>query len=214
VQEVWNQKFNREDFLYGENPNEFIKENSSFFKPKSRILCLGEGEGRNALYLAKQGFRVEALDASDIGLQKLQKKALEEGLAITIRHTLIENWNPQGFYGGIICSYMHLPKSEQKDMLLKAFLALEKDGFFIAELFSTHQPKYNHFGPKEQELLYDLKDLYGIFSNLPCKIYKLSQEIITLDEGMGHKGEASALRIIIKKERQVLNEVSQSHLEP
>lgn len=214
MQEVWNKKFNREDFLYGEEPNEFIKENITFLKPKSRILCLGEGEGRNAFFLAKEGFKVEALDASDVGLQKLQTKALEEGFAITIRHTLIENWNPQGFYDGIICSYMHLPKSQQKDMFLKAFLALENNGFFIAELFSTHQPKYNTFGPKQNELLYDLKDLYNIFSNLPCKIYRLSQEIITLNEGSGHRGEASAIRIIIKKERQVLNEASQSHSQP
>ena len=208
---MWNKKFDREDFLYGTNPNIFIKENVSFLKPRSRVICLGEGEGRNALYLAKEGFRVEALDASDVGLMKLQKKALEEETAITIRHTLIENWEPHGFYDGIICSFMHLPKSEQKDMFLKSFLSLQNGGYFIAEFFSVHQLQFQSGGPKDENLLYDLKDLYTIFSNLPCKIYKLSEEITTLDEGAGHNGEASVIRVIIKKERQVLNELLQSH---
>lgn len=78
MQEIWNKKFEREDFLYGEEPNAFIRDNTSFLKPKSRVICLGEGEGRNALYLAKHGFRTEALDASDVGLQKLQKKLLKK----------------------------------------------------------------------------------------------------------------------------------------
>lgn len=199
MQEVWNAKFNKEDFLYGTEPNAFIKENASLLPKRSRVICLGEGEGRNALYLAKLGLKVEALDASDVGLQKLQKKALEQELAITIRHTLIENWKPHGTYDAILSSYMHLPKNEQREMFLKSFLALNEGGYFIAEFFSEHQLRQKSFGPKEIDLLYNICDIYSILKNLPCDIIKLSQEIIELAEGVGHRGKASVIRIIFQK---------------
>jgi 2-polyprenyl-3-methyl-5-hydroxy-6-metoxy-1,4-benzoquinol methylase len=199
MQEVWNAKFKREDFLYGLEANNFIKENTHHIKKNSRVICLGEGEGRNALYLAKLGFKVEALDASDVGLSKLQKKAQESDLAITIRHTYIENWNPHGYYDAIFCSYMHLPKEKQKDLLLKCFFALNENAYFIAELFSENQIKQNSFGPKDKNLLYNVCEIYDILKNVPCKIYKLSEEIVTLNEGVGHKGEASVIRVVFQK---------------
>lgn len=199
MQEMWNTKFDREEFLYGEEPNAFIKEHTHLLKKNSRILCLGEGEGRNALYLAKFGFNVEALDASDIGLMKLQKKALEGGVAITIRHTLFENWQPHGRYNAILCSFMHLPKEAQDTMFTKSFLALEEGGYFIGEFFSTSQLKFQSGGPKDKNLLYDICDIHALLKNLPCEILKLSLEIVELNEGIGHKGKASVIRILFQK---------------
>lgn len=199
MQELWNEKFSRDGFLYGKEVNNFIKEHAHLIKKNGRILCLGEGEGRNALYFAKQGFSVDALDASDVGLRKLQLRACEEDLAITIRHTIIENWQPYGMYDAITSVFMHLPKNEQKNTFLKSLNALEYGGFFIAEFFSEDQLNFSSGGPKDKELLYKLDDLYQFFSRLPCKILKLSQEVVHLSEGKGHNGEASVVRIIIKR---------------
>lgn len=199
MQELWNEKFSRDGFLYGTKANNFIKENAPLIEKKTTILCLGEGEGRNALYLAKKGFHVEALDASDVGLKKLQEEALKEKTAITIRHTLIENWQPLKEYGAIISSFLHLPKEEQNEMFVKSISALKSGGFFIAEFFSVDQLNYQSGGPKDEELLYKLSDLYNFFEHLPCKIIKLSQEVTSLSEGKGHKGDASVIRIILKR---------------
>jgi len=199
MQELWNGKFSREGFLYGENVNKFILQSASFIRPHSRILCLGEGEGRNAIYFAKKGLHVEALDASDVGLQKLQKRALAQKVAITTRHTLIEHWQSYGVYDAIISTYMHLCEDEQMDMFIKALDALKNDGFFIAEFFSVDQLNFSSGGPKDKKLLYKLDSLYNLFANLPCKVFKLSQEVITLDEGKGHNGEASVIRIVLQK---------------
>ncbi len=199
MQELWNDKFSRDGFLYGTKPNSFIQENSHLIEKKSTILCLGEGEGRNAIFLAKRGLQVEALDASDIGLKKLQQRALEEDIAITIRHTLIENWQPAKKYGAIISSFMHLSKEEQKDMFIKSIDALKQNGYFIAEFFSIDQVNFLSGGPKDTNILYKLDELYTLFSTLPCTIHKLSQEIIELNEGDGHNGEASVIRIILRR---------------
>ena len=199
MQELWNNKFSRDGFLYGTKPNSFIEQNSLLLEKNSTVLCLGEGEGRNALFLAKQGFEVEALDASDIGLNKLQKRALEENVAITIRHTLIENWQPIKKYDAIVSTFMHLPRDMQQEMFIKSLDALKENGYFIAEFFSIDQLNFLSGGPKDEDLLYQLDDLYKLFSSLPCTIHKLSQEIIELEEGKGHKGEASVIRIILRR---------------
>ncbi len=199
MQELWNSKFSRDGFLYGTEVNSFIKQNSHLIEKNSKVLCLGEGEGRNAIFLAKKGLHVEALDASDVGLKKLQRRSLEENAAITIRHTLLENWQPVHKYDAIISTFMHLERDEQKEMFIKSIDALKENGYFIAEFFSVDQMNFLSGGPKDTNLLYQLDELYQLFSSLPCTIHKLSQEIVTLNEGQGHKGEASVIQIILKR---------------
>lgn len=199
MQEVWNKKFSRDGLLYGKDVNVFIKALGSFVPKQGRILCLGEGEGRNAIYFAKKGLHVEALDASDVGLKKLQERANEENVAITIRHTLIENWQPYGEYDTILSTFTHLPRDVQKQMFEKSISALKSGGFFLAEFFSVDQINYDSGGPKDTQLLYKLDELYALFTSLPCTIVKLCQELTELSEGKGHNGEASVIRIVLKK---------------
>lgn len=199
MREMWNKKFSRDGFLYGLEANNFVKENYKLFKKNSRILCLGEGEGRNALFLSRENFNVTALDASDVGLDKLKKTAAKENIAIKTKHMLISQWCEKEKYDGIVCTYMHLHTNEQKDMFEKAIGALQEGGYFIGEFFSVSQLDFNSGGPKDKDLLYRLDDLYQIISSLPCVIQKLSQEIVHLQEGSGHNGEASVLRVILEK---------------
>jgi len=199
VQELWNSKFSSDKFLYGKEPNSFIKENSYLIEKDFRVLCLGEGEGRNALFLAKQCLHVEALDASDVGLRKLQSRALKEGTAILVRHTFLENWQPAYQYDAIISTFMHLKRDKQKEMFVKSVGALKEGGYFIAEFFSVDQINFSSGGPKDTNLLYQLDEIYHLISSFSCTIHKLSQEIVVLNEGEGHRGKASVIRVILKK---------------
>ncbi len=200
MRELWNDKFSRAGFLYGEEANNFVKENLKLFKKNSDVLCLGEGEGRNALFLAKQGLHVEALDASDVGLEKLKLRAKEEDVEIKTFHLLFEDWNSSMQHDAIVCTFMHLPKSLQQHMFEKTLEHIKENGHFIAEFFSIDQLNYKSGGPKNEDLLYSLDFVYQVLSNLPCEILKLSQEITHLSEGVGHNGDASVIRIILKKD--------------
>jgi len=199
MQEMWNKKFNSETFLYGLEANNFIKTNYQIVPKNTPILCLGEGEGRNALFLAKQGFDVTALDASDVGLSKVQKLANEYHVNIHLKHLLISQWHEHDTYEAIMSTFLHLHADEQEVMFKKIINALRVGGYFIAEFFSTDQLNFTSGGPKNIDLLYRLDFLYQIFSALPCEIYKLSQERIFLKEGPGHNGEASVIRVVVKK---------------
>lgn len=199
IQAFWNDKFQGDTFLYGEKPNNFVVENSDLLLNAKKVMCLGEGEGRNALFLADKGLEVEALDASDIALLKLKKRARENYLFITLRHTFIEYWEPEMLYDGVVFTYLHLPKQTQKMLFEKAFECLHVKGVFIAELFSESQVNFRSGGPKNIALLYDFNDVLAILKSLPCEIIKLSQEVIVLDEGEKHQGRGSVIRIIARK---------------
>lgn len=119
MQAFWNAKFYTKDFIYGEAPNNFVKENIELLVNTKTVMCLGEGEGRNAIYLADKGMEVEALDISDIALKKLRRRAKESYLFIKTRHTLFEYWQPDTHYDAVVCTYLHLPKHNQKMLFEK-----------------------------------------------------------------------------------------------
>lgn len=199
MQALWNEKFSRQGFLYGLEPNHFIASCIAMFPQGGQVLCLGEGEGRNAIHLAKEGFMVEALDASDVGLKKLQQRANEADLSIILRHTMLESWKAPYLYDVIVTSYLHLHHSKQRMLIEKSLKALKEGGLFVSEVFSTKQLAYTSGGPKDIDLLYDFAYLYSFLEELPCKILKISEEMVELNEGSGHQGEGCVIRIILEK---------------
>lgn len=196
-QEFWNKKFDIDGYLYGMEPNAFIKACYQNFKKSQRILCLGEGEGRNALFLAKRGYEVVALDASDIGLKKLETQALKENINLKTRCIDLNDWVPSKKYGAIIFSFLHLLPHEKQALFTKIDDALKAKGFFVAEVFAKNQLNYESGGPKEVDLLYTVDDFKEAFPH--CIIHKLEEVEVMLDEGKGHQGLAKVIRIIAQK---------------
>ncbi len=196
-QAFWNEKFSREGYLYGKEPNAFLSNCYNNFIKSERILCLGEGEGRNAIFLAKKGYEVAAIDASDIGLKKLESFAQQEHVSVTTRCQDLNEWVPNKKYGAIVFSYLHLLDNEKQSLFTKIETSLIHQGFFIAEVFSKNQLNYSSGGPKDAELLYSIEDFKKAFKH--CIIHKLEEVEVELDEGKGHKGLASVIRIIAQR---------------
>ena len=197
-QHFWNEKFLREGYLYGKKPNVFIKDCAHLFDRNKNFLCLGEGEGRNAIFFAKKGFDVIALDASDIGLKKLEQFANFEGVHVLTKCIDLNEWIPSKKFGSIVASYLHMHKNERVSLFDKIEDCLEEGGYFVGEFFSVNQLNYNSGGPKDIDLLYKIEDFMDNFKN--CEKIKVEEEIIHLDEGKGHQGEASVIRMVLKKD--------------
>ena len=79
---MWDERYSEEGFAYGKEPNDFLRAEYSRIPESGQVLCLAEGEGRNAVFLAKHGYSVTAVDQSEVGLQKAQKFASEAGVEI------------------------------------------------------------------------------------------------------------------------------------
>ncbi|MGE0051462.1 MAG: methyltransferase domain-containing protein [Arcobacter sp.] len=194
--EFWNSKFSTEEFFYGLHPNEFLASHLETFKEHKKMLCLGEGEGRNAIFFAKKGFEITAIDASDIGLSKLAKRAEEEKLNIKTICLDLNHWEVTEKYDVIMASYLHMYKNEREILFKKIEDSLNKNGYFVGEFFSTKQLTYNSGGPKDLDLLYTVEDFLNHFDS--CK-KEVVEELIVLDEGKGHQGEACVIRVVIQK---------------
>ena len=194
--EFWNNKFSRDGFLYGLKPNTFIASKIGLLPKKSQVLCIGEGEGRNAIFFAKKEFNVTAVDASDIGLLKLQERAKEENLEINTSCMDLNHWELTHKYDVIVASYLHMYKEERSALFNKIEESLNTNGYFIGEFFSTKQLKYTSGGPKDEDLLYTVDDFRKSF--LLCD-KEIEEQVTILDEGKGHQGEACVIRVVIQK---------------
>ncbi|MDD2886235.1 MAG: methyltransferase domain-containing protein [Aliarcobacter sp.] len=192
----WNGKFSKADYFYGTKPNQFLASKIELFKNHKKFLCLGEGEGRNAIFFAQNGFEVSAIDASDVGLAKLDSRSKEENLEIKTFCMDLNHWKADEKYDVIVASYLHMYKDEREKLFEKIENSLNSNGYFVGEFFSTKQLTYNSGGPKDLDLLYTVEDFANHFTL--CK-KNISEEIVTLDEGIGHQGVACVIRVVIQK---------------
>jgi len=196
---MWDNKFNKEGYLYGVEPNDFIAEKSTDMKKGSQVICFGEGEGRNALYFLKKGMIVTALDPSEVGLKKALNLIEKEGFSMTTIHSTAENFNGESSFDYAISSFMHIPKDFRRAVFKSILNSLIFGGSFIGEFFSTAQLKYSSGGPKDIELLYDLEDMRELLLSLDCEIVHLEEIERELNEGIGHRGVASLIQVVFKK---------------
>lgn len=196
--EFWNERFAKEGYFYGTTPNRYIASHIDVLEEGKNILFLGEGEGRNAAYAAGRGHTVTALDASDIGLAKAHALAKSLGHEITLIHTDLEVWEPSQEYDAILCSFLHLAEPLRSEVFAKVIRHLKPGGLFAGEFFSIHQLPRTTGGPKDETLLYTADALRTILELLPCSILELRETDTELNEGRGHIGIASVVRMAVR----------------
>ncbi len=197
--EFWNARFEREGYFYGVTPNLYLKSHLDTLTPSQNLLFLGEGEGRNAVYAAKLGHNVTALDASDIGLAKASMLAHQHNTSISLIHTDLEQWKPDCAYDAIMCSFLHLQEPLRSEVFAKALDHLHSGGIFAGEFFSLEQLPRTTGGPKDENLLYTAEALEAILQNLQCTVIELVELDVQLQEGSGHNGLASVVRLAVTK---------------
>ncbi len=199
---IWDQKYSTSDFLYGEHPNTFLVEQSSILKPRSKILCLAEGEGRNAVYLAKLGHQVTAIDLSQVGLDKLKKLAGQHQVSVeTICCDLAHYPFQKEQFDAVISIWCHLPPLLRKEIHQKVYETLKPNGFFILEAYTLKQLEYRTGGPSEPSLMMSIQSIQDDFKKLH---WFYSQELERyIEEGSGHKGQSAVLQVVGQKKEIV-----------
>ena len=111
---MWDERYSPDEYVYGKAPNQFLEENYNAI-PKGKVLSLAEGEGRNAVFLAKQGYSVTAVDASQVGLSKAKKLAEENGVELElIRGDLVDFDIGENKWDGIVSIFCPLPSALRK----------------------------------------------------------------------------------------------------
>ncbi len=197
MKEMWDARYAGEHYFYGTEPNTFFREQISGIEPGD-LLLPAEGEGRNAVYAARLGWRVTAVDYSAEGRNK--------ALSLAERHLVQISYNLDDLdhydfgheqYDLVALIYLHLMPESRRKIHRKAVQSLRSGGRIILEAFGKNQIHNASGGPKAVEMLYSAADLQQDF---PLTEIRLLEEVAAIvDAGQAHQGRADLVRMIAIK---------------
>lgn len=195
---MWDERYNTKEYAYGKQPNAFLAERYSAI-PTGNVLSLAEGEGRNAVFLAKQGYSVTAVDSSAVGLKKAEALAIESGVEINLIHADLAEYNIEmNQWDGIISIFCPLPSAIRKVLHRKVVSVLNPGGVFLLEAYTPDQLKYDTGGGKLADTMVTQNSLRKELDGLSfVHILELERNVL---EGIYHTGLGAVVQVIAKKE--------------
>jgi SAM-dependent methyltransferase len=191
---MWDQRYAEPGFAYGTAPNDFLVSVAERI-PAGPVLSLGEGEGRNAVFLAGLGHEVTAVDASAVGLAKARALAAERGVRLhTVVGDLAEFVIEPGAWAGIVAIWCHLPAELRRRVHRAAVSGLVPGGAFVLEAYRPAQLALGTGGPRVPELLYSLADLRDDLAGLDL-VHAVETER-EVHEGKYHAGRSAVVQVL------------------
>lgn len=194
----WDERYGGEEFAYGTAPNDFLVANAGYLPPGGRILLPGDGEGRNSVWLAEQGFSPTAVDFSAAGLAKARALAAARGVAIETVHADLTEWDgPTAAFDGVVAIFLHLPPAQRRPVHRALLAALRPGGRILLEAYRPEQIAYRTGGPPVAEMLYSRAALEEDFAG--AAILSLTEEVRTVAEGRYHHGEGAVVQLVAER---------------
>jgi len=193
MQNQWDERYARQEYIYGTEPNKFLKEQLSMLKP-GRILFPAEGEGRNAVFAASLGWKTDAFDQSVEGQKKALKLATHKRVIINYYIQSLNDWNPEpDRYDCIALIFVHLPDGLRQQVHNAVVKALKPGGTLLLEAFTLNQLPRTSGGPKTAELLFLEEQITSDFKDLIFTTFAETQSL--LNEGPLHQGLADVFQL-------------------
>jgi len=197
MQKEWNERYSSEVYIYGKEPNDYFRQEIDKLSP-GRLLLIGEGEGRNGVYAARKGWKVDAVDFSENARAKALKLAEENKVSINYQISDIADYIPAAeTYDAVGIIFIHLDPEVREKMHHLVIQALKPGGTLILEIYDKDQINMTSGGPKDPDLLYSLEEIVEDFTELD--FVSLTKENIYLNESVLHFGEAWVIRFTVRK---------------
>lgn len=189
----WDARYAEDGWAFGTEPNDFLREHAHLL-PRGRVLCLAEGEGRNAVHLATLGHAVTAVDVSSVGLAKARGLAAERGVAIdTVVADLATFELGEACWQGIVSVFAHVPAAVRRRVHRACVAALAPGGVFLCEGYTPEQHGRASGGPTDASKFFTLADLVAELDGLEWLFARtLEREI---HEGRLHHGTSSVVQL-------------------
>jgi len=190
----WDERYGTDEYVYGVEPNDFLRAEAHRIPP-GPVLCLGEGEGRNAVFLAGLGHQVTAVDLSIEGLRKAERLARQRGVSIeTIQADLATFELGRDRWSGIVEIFAHVPPPIRQRIHAQIPHALRAGGCVVIELYRPEQLALGTGGPKEPSLLSTLADLRTDLGALELAVAREANRDI--HEGRFHGGPSATVQLV------------------
>lgn len=190
----WDQAFEAPGYKYGTAPNAYLRTQAQRLRPAGCVLVPGDGEGRNGVWLARQGHDVLSVDSSGVGLRKAQALAAQHGVPLRTLQADLADWVPApASADAVVLTYVHLPPAIRRTVHRRLAAALRPGGWLVLEAFHPLQLHHTSGGPQDAQLLYTLEMLRADLGGLLHEVEAFEGRVL-LDEGPGHQGTAHVVR--------------------
>ena len=194
--QTWNARFAKDGFVFGTEPNEWLQRNAASWKPGSRVLSVADGEGRNSVWLAKQGHQVDAFDISEVGVAKARRLALDNQAIVNFTVASCDDFSwPQSHYDGVATIFVQFADPDLRTRLFANMVrSLKPGGSLILLGYTPKQLEYRTGGPSVLSHLYTPDMLREAFGDLDIQI--MDEYETELREGDGHKGQSAVIGLV------------------
>lgn len=195
---AWDTRYAAMPGMFGDAPNVFLREQAHRLRPGMRALALGDGEGRNGVWLAQQGLVVTALDWSAGGMARAENMAAARGVALDCVVADATTWAwPEAAFDLVAWVFVHLPPPDREAVAAGVRQALRPGGLLLLECFSPAQEGRRSGGPREASLLWTRALVERAFEGFAVEV--LLEGAVLLDEGPKHQGLAEVVRAVLRR---------------
>jgi SAM-dependent methyltransferase len=197
--ETWNARFARDDYLFGEEPNAFLRKHAHWIKPAGSVLCVADGEGRNSVWLAEQGHQVTSFDFAPNALAKAKRLAQSRHVSVDqqLGDAYSWPWSVRPYDALVAVFIQFLPPHRRDDAFAGMMSAIKPGGVFLLEGYRPEQVDYRTGGPPKREHMYTREWLERTFSG--WKMLVLDDYDAEIHEGHAHDGMSALIDLVAKK---------------
>ena len=194
----WDERYSIDDYLFGQKPAQALLRNEEYLVPCGETLLIADGEGRNSVYLAKNGFKVTSSDSSIVAQQKAKVLADSQNVKVNFR---LENffdidWSKKQYDNIIGICFQFIPPELIEEAFMGLRSATKKGGTILIHGYTPEQIHYGTGGPKTVSLMYTEATFTHSFTN--SEIHLLEKFEATISEGPGHNGKSAMIDFVAK----------------
>jgi len=194
-QRFWQARYSEPGLAYGLKPNGFLQQQAHRLPPGSKVLVVGDGEGRNGVWLAQQGMQVTTVDYAQAGVDRALALASESKVEINAICADLNDWSwPQTEFDVVISIYLHFPSALRPQMHQRMLVALKPGGQLILEAFNKDQLNYSSGGPPVADALFSAELLAQDFASTNMTLCQ--ESVVELNEGKYHVGPGAVVRLL------------------
>lgn len=197
--EFWDARYAGADYIFGTEPNAFLASNAGLIQQGMRALAVADGEGRNSVWLAKQGARVHAVEVSPIALEKARALAQTRGVTIQFEEANLLDWHwPEAEYDLVVAIFIQFASPAQREHIIAGIRrALKPGGLLILQGYTPKQIEFATGGPSSVENMYTESLLRGWFGDWRIRHLREHEDFVS--EGTHHHGQSALIDLIAQK---------------
>lgn len=195
---MWDERYDRDDYLFGRAPADFLAEHARLIPDGSRVLCVADGEGRNSVHLASVGHDVTAFDASTVGVGKARKLAEKAGVTVEFNIAGVEDWDWSRQFDAVVGIFIQFASPDLRSRLFADMgRAVRPGGLLLLHGYAPRQVENGTGGPSRRENMYTEEMLARAYEG--WEILRSADYDRVIDEGPGHSGQSALVDFVARK---------------